>query len=177
MGSQPPPGPPDNGGPQNSWGPPTGPPVDVREPPPPPRHPQHRGPQRPRDPQAGQHAARMVGRFALLVLASLVCTNLRLPWQAAAVLFSVPAVVVGILAVRAIVRAGMRGPLVVLTSMGVVMAVVMAIGQLGLLIFWPLTAQLEECQAGALTQTAKRQCMQDYERRLQDLTSFGNRRS
>jgi hypothetical protein len=111
------------------------------------------------------------------VLASLLCSSLRLPWQAAAILFSVPAVVVGVLAVRAVVRARMRGPTIAFTVIGVVMAALMALGQAVLLIFWPLQQDLQECQEAALTRSAERQCQQDYERRLDDLSRFQSRLS
>ena len=118
-----------------------------------------------------------VGRFTLLLLASLVSSSLRLPWQAAAVGFSLAAVVVGVLAVRACVRARLRSTAVVFTVVGVVMATLMVLGQAALLAMWPIQVDLQECQADALTVSAKQACQQDYDERLEDLTRLPSRLS
>ena len=165
--------------PSPDWAPPSGPPV---VPPPPARRAAQvvPGPPRPAskpDPAAVRRAALWVGRFTLLLLASLVCSSLRLPWQAAAVVFSLAAVVVGVLAVRACVRARLRSTAVVFTVVGVVMAALMVLGQAALLALWPVQVDLQECQADALTLSAKQACQQDYDRRLEDLTHLTDRLS
>lgn len=115
-----------------------------------------------------------MGHFGLLVLCSLVCSSLRLPWQAAALLFSVAAVVVGVMAVAAVARARTHRGSVVFTAVGVVLAGLLALSQAAALVFWPIQADLQECLDEALTPTAERECRSDYERRIQDLTRVGS---
>ncbi len=120
-----------------------------------------------------RRAASLVGRFGLLVLASLLVNGLELPWQAAAIGFSVAAVVVGIQAVRAVSRAKMRATAMVFTSVGVGLAALLALGQGLALAFWPLQADYQKCRRDALTISAERQCQADYERRILDLSRLG----
>jgi hypothetical protein len=114
-----------------------------------------------------------VGRFGLLVLASLLVNGLDLPWQAAAIGFSVAAVVVGIQAVRAVARARMRTAATVFTSVGVGLAALMVIGQGLALAFWPLQADYQKCRRDALTISAQQQGQVDDERRNLDLSRLG----
>jgi hypothetical protein len=120
-----------------------------------------------------RRAASLVGRFGLLVLASLLVNGLDLPWQAAAIGFSVAAVVVGIQAVRAVARARMRTSAMVFTSVGVGLAALMVLGQGLALAFWPLQADYQKCRRDALTISSERQCQVDYERRILDLSRLG----
>lgn len=118
-----------------------------------------------------REAGRQIGRFALLVASSFLCMSLQLPWQAAALLFSVPAVVVGVLALRAVIRAGMGAGAVTFTIVGTLLAALMVLGQVAALVLPPVR-ELQECQANALSPSAERECQSDYERRLDELTQL-----
>ena len=126
------------------------------------------------DPARTKEAGRWLGRFALLVLASLIANGLPLPWQAGALAFSLPALVVGVLALRAVVRAGLRRLPTVMLGVGLTMTVFMVIGQIGLLALWPVQQDLQECRSRALTLSATEQCQRDFEERISELTRLTN---
>lgn len=153
----------------NPYAPPQGQPnrPAPQQPPPVPRPPVQ--PPRPApDPQQVRAAARKVGRFALLMLAGLLCLQLPVPWQAAGILFTGAGLVVGALAVRAVVAAGMRGSLVVSLALGLGLGALMLLAQIALVAVWPATLQLQECRADALTVQAEDDCRRDYERWLEE---------
>lgn len=129
------------------------------------------------DPAQSKQAARWLGRFALLVFASLVAAGLPLPWQAGALAFSLPAMVVGALALRAIIRARMRRLAAVMLGAGLTMTAFMVLGQIGLLALWPVQQDLQECRERALTLSAQEQCQSDFEERVAELTNLPTRDS
>lgn len=129
------------------------------------------------DPAQSRQAARWLGRFALLVFASLVASGLPLPWQAGALAFSLPALVVGALALRAIIRARMRRLPAVMLGAGLTMTAFMVLGQIGLLVLWPVQQDLQECRSRALTLSAAEQCQRDFDERVTDLTRLPSRSS
>jgi hypothetical protein len=131
-------------------------------------------PRRP-DPRLVRDAGRQIGRFALLVVCSLLCMSLDLPWQAAALLFSVPAVAVGLLALRDVVRAGMGAAAITFTVVGTLLAGLMVIGQVATIALPPVR-ELQECRAEALSPSAERECQRDYERRLDDIRNLSRSR-
>ena len=133
-----------------------------------------KAPRREPDPARTKEAGRWLGRFALLVLASLIANGLPLPWQAGALAFSLPALVVGGLALRAVVRAGLRRLPTVMLGLGLTMTVFMVIGQIGLLALWPVQQDLQECRSRALTLSAGEQCQRDFDERISDLTRLTN---
>ena len=160
---------------------PFAPPDERRKPPvdrPPPRPVGERRPPNerrpPPDPVQVKRAGQLLGRFALLVLASLIANGLPLPWQAGALAFSLGALVVGALALRAVLRARMRRMPAVMLGVGLSMTVVMVIGQIGLLALWPVQQDLQECRSRALTLSATEQCQRDFEERISDLTQLPN---
>ncbi|WP_461024399.1 hypothetical protein [Thalassiella azotivora] len=116
-----------------------------------------------------RRAGRLMTRFAVLVLAAVVTSTLRLPWQAAALVFSVGAVVVGVLATRAVVRARMGGAGVAFAAAGVGLSAVMVVVNGASVALWPVQAELQRCQQRAVTEAAERRCLAEYERTLTDL--------
>lgn len=125
-------------------------------------------PRRPPEPAQARALSRTVTRFALLMLAGLLCLQLPVPWQAAGIVFTVLGLVTGVRAVRQALRAGMGGSLVVSLSLGLVMAGVLLLMQLALLAVWPAAFELQECRARALTVRAEEECRRDYERWIEE---------
>lgn len=119
----------------------------------------------------------MVGRFALLMLAGLLCLQLPLPWQLGGVAFTAAGLVVGTIAVRRVLLAGLRGPLLLALAVGLGLGAFMLLGQVVLLAAWPATLELQECRADALTLKAEEACQQDYERWISDRSPFPTRAS
>lgn len=141
---------------------PAGPAAGARTP-----HPDDRSTDGRRD--AAVAAARLALRFGLLVTAGLVALSLPLPWRVGGLVFLVLGLVTGVLALRASARASSgAGPIVVL-SLGLVVTALVLGAQLLLLAVWPLSADLDECRASAITDRGARACQEDFQRDLQGL--------
>lgn len=147
-----------------------------QQPPPPPRQyrPSAGGPSRrpPPDPATVRRAGASVGRFALLMLAGLLCLELPVPWQAAGIVFTGVGIVVGVQAIRRVTAAGMRGTLIASLGIGLAMAGVILLLQVAMLALWPAAFQLQECRSDALTISAEDQCLRDYERAVLERTQL-----
>jgi hypothetical protein len=124
--------------------------------------------QRPPDPEKAREVGRSVGRFALLMLAGLLCVQLPVPWQAAGIVFTVAGLVVGVQTVRRAVAARLRPPVVVWLALGLAMGALMLLLQLGMLAVWPAAFEMQECRERALTLRAEEECRRDYERWIQE---------
>ncbi|MBX9243917.1 hypothetical protein ICW40_03735 [Actinotalea ferrariae] len=120
------------------------------------------------DPEAVRRAHRQVMHFGLLVLATIVVAPLALPGQVASLLLAVAAVVVGIRALLAVVRAGMRGVLVPLLGLGLGFALIMVLSLATMLALWPLQEELRQCLGDALTIAAQDQCQVEFQRSLEE---------
>ena len=132
-------------------------------PPPMPRPPVPVAPERqPPDPEGSARALGLTRLFGVLILGSVLVATLPLPWQAAAFLFAVPAVVVGIRALVVAVRARTRG-LVPLLATGGVVALLWTLFLATLVIQWPAVLERQECLEGALTVTATSACETQYQ--------------
>jgi len=110
----------------------------------------------------------------LLVLAALVTGTLPLPMQAAALLFSVAAIVVGVRALRAVWRPGLRERLAPVLLLGLVFASLLAISFSVMLALWPVQMERQECVSRALTLSARQACETRYQEalveRLEEMT-------
>ncbi|HEY8719113.1 hypothetical protein, partial [Pengzhenrongella sp.] len=116
----------------------------------------------PPDPLATRAASRLVMHFGLLLLASLLTSALPLPWQAASLGFMVAALVVGIRALSAAWRAGVRGVLVPMLAVGLALTALMAMVMASLLALWPIQLARQDCLQGALTISATEKCQVDF---------------
>jgi hypothetical protein len=159
--------PPEPGRPQQDR-PPAPPPRQYR---PAPSGPPHRPPP---DPATVRRAGTAVGRFALLMLAGLLCLELPVPWQAAGIVFTGLGIVVGVQAIRRVAAAGMRGTLIASLGIGLAMAGIILLLQIAMLALWPAAFRLQECRADALTISAEDQCLRDYERSVIERTQLGS---
>lgn len=110
--------------------------------------------------------ARLVG---ILLLSSVLVATLPLPWQAAALLFALAALVMGIRTLVGAVRARARGMLPGVVAALVVLSALWSFGSTGRLLAWSVEVERQECMAGALTVTATQACEQAYQKGLVDL--------
>ncbi len=115
-----------------------------------------------------QVASRRIRHFAVLSLAALVTLQLPLPWGLVTLLFATLAVVIGVRALVAARKAGMRSLVTVAVSAGVGFTALLVVSLLTVVALWPLQLELQECQRGALTISAKHACQADFEQGVQD---------
>lgn len=120
-------------------------------------------PSPPPDPEAVRAAHRRMFHLGLLMLATVLTYSLPLPWSAGAAVFSISAVVVGLLTVQALWRAGLRGPMVTLTVLFVLLAGFVTLALLTMLALYPVQAQREACLREALTISARERCEAEFE--------------
>ena len=106
--------------------------------------------------------------FGLLLLATMVTSTLPLPWQAASLAFIVAALVVGIFALRSVWRAGVRGPLVPMLTIGLAFTALLSVATAGMLALWPVQLDRQHCLQDALTISANEKCQLDYQHTLED---------
>jgi hypothetical protein len=108
-------------------------------------------------------------QFGLAMLATLLATGLPLPWKVAAAVFGLAAVVLGVIALRAVWRAGARGALIPVLGTGLALSVLVLFGIVVVLLLWPVQAELERCQRDALTISASEQCQKDFDEAIENL--------
>lgn len=152
-----------------------------------PQHPQHlqgpQGPQGPQgtqapraprrppevDPAAARAASRRVLHFGLLLLAGMVTSTLPLPLQVAAIGFMVAAVVVGVVALVAVWRSGLRGTLPIVLGVGIGVAGLMAASLTALLALWPAQMARQDCLRDALTISAREACEREFQESVDEV--------
>lgn len=125
----------------------------------------------PEDPAAYEALRRRLRLFLLLLVSSLLVLTLPLPFQAASVLFSAWAVVVGIRAVVAAWRGGIRRVAVPLTAALVGIALWMTLSFALQLALWPVLQERQDCLREALTTSAREACEDDYQQDVEDRLS------
>jgi len=130
----------------------------------------------PPDPEAQAAALRRVRLFGVLMLGSVVVATLPLPWQAAALVFAIGALGVGVWALIGALRGRTRG-LIPLLSVGAVIAVSWTLILAVQLALWPVQQARQDCLEGALTISARNACEQQYERDLDNLRTSLEERS
>ena len=107
--------------------------------------------------------------FGVLMLATLLVSALPLPWQAAAVLFAVAALVEGVRGLRSAWRAGVRGALVPMLVMGIVASSLLTLGTAGMIALWPIQMDRQTCLRDALTIASQDQCDSAYQSSIDSL--------
>ncbi len=106
----------------------------------------------------------------------MLVATLPLPWQAAAFLFVVPAIVVGVRALVVAARARTRGLVPVLaTGVAVTLLWTLFLGLYAAT--WPAAVIRQECLEGALTVTATSACESQYQQELTKLQTSLTERS
>jgi len=109
--------------------------------------------------------------FGVLMLATLLVSSLPLPWQAAALLFAVAALVEGVRGLRSAWTSGVRGALVPMLVMGIGAASLLTVGTAGMLALWPIQMEHQTCLRDALTIASQEQCENAYQTSLDSLRS------
>ena len=113
----------------------------------------------------------------LLVLATFLAAALPLPWKIAALVLAVATAVVSIVGLVKSVRHGLPGTLRITFIFGIIVGGFFALTALAQMVFWPLTAQYEECTRLAVTQSAQEQCTNEYSEKLLDYNNLFNPQS
>ncbi|EYR61775.1 hypothetical protein N866_16995, partial [Actinotalea ferrariae CF5-4] len=131
-------------------------------------HPAGPPPRRPEDPAAYDALRSRLGLFLLLLVASLLVLSLPLPFQAASVVFSAWAVVVGTRAVVAAWRAGIRRAAVPMAAALVGIAMWMTLSAGLQLALWPVLQERQDCLREALTTSAREACEDGYVQDVED---------
>jgi hypothetical protein len=125
----------------------------------------------PPDPEQVARAQSLTRLFGVLVLSSVLVATLPLPWQAAALVFALGALVIGVWALVVSVRAHARG-LTPMIGVGVVIALCWSFLLALQLALWPVAQDKQDCLEGALTITAQNACAAQYD---EDLKNFVER--
>lgn len=113
-------------------------------------------------------ASRRLQHFAVLSLAGLITLQLPLPWALVTLVVAVLAVVIGLRALSAARKAGMRSLVTVVVSAGVGFAAIIAVSFVSVVALWPLQLDLQECQRSALTISAEHACQAAFEQGVTD---------
>ena len=93
---------------------------------------------------------------------------LPLPFQAASLGFVLAAIVLGIRALFAARRAGLRGLLVSALAIGLAFTSLLLVSIVALLALWPMQLERQQCLQQAQTLAATSGCQADFQRTLDD---------
>ena len=107
-------------------------------------------------------ANKLVMRFLLLMLVTLVTGMLDLPLQLIAIGFAVWATIAGIKALRACWAAKIRGSMIVFTIVALGLTVTLGISTALVLARWDIEMDYQTCQNQAITNTAAIDCNNAY---------------
>lgn len=128
------------------------------------------------DPETARAASRRILHFGLLMIAGVITSTLPLPLQVASIAFLLGAVVVGVLALRAVWRSGLRGALPLVLGAGVAISALMALSMTALLAVWPVQMERQDCLRHALTISARETCEERFQESLDDVVQRWSRR-
>lgn len=96
--------------------------------------------------------------FMLLLLGTLLTSNLMLPWKLLGLILGMAALTMGILALVKAVRHKLPTFLKITTVIGLAATLFLTLGTAASVLLWPITAEYEECMRTALTNAAQRTC-------------------
>ena len=108
--------------------------------------------------------------FGLLTIGVVLATGLPLPWQVLGMALCVVALVQGVRALRAVLRAGARRMLPAVT-IGLAVCALFAVSSVSVLATWPVQVARQDCLERALTISARETCEAEYRQALEDLVS------
>jgi hypothetical protein len=115
-------------------------------------------------------AGRSVLAFGLLTIGVVLATGLPLPWQVLGMALCMVALVQGVRALRAVLRAGARRMLPAVT-IGLAVCALFAVSSVSVLATWPVQVARQDCLERALTISARETCEAEYRQALEDLVS------
>lgn len=120
---------------------------------------------------------RRMGTFLMLILAALLTSQLRLPWQLGGLGFALAAFGTGVWALAGARRPGLREQVAPMLVVGLVFTVMLALSMSSSLLLWSEQMTHQECLDNAVTLSVRDACDTAYEdaveRRLDDLTNPG----
>jgi hypothetical protein len=111
--------------------------------------------------------SRRVVYLGLLMLGTLACSSLPLPWQMGGLAFAGAAIVVGVMALRSLRRAHVRGILPAVVVLALVFSGLSVLSYGATAFFWTVSMQRQDCLRDAITVSAQAQCETDYRNALQ----------
>lgn len=127
------------------------------------------------DPEALRTVQRRMGVFIALVVAALLTSRLRLPWQLGGLAFALTALGTGVWALVAARRPGLREQVAPMLVVGLVFTTMLALSMSSSLVLWSEQTAHQECLDRALTLSTQRACDRTYEdavqERLDELTN------
>lgn len=116
-----------------------------------------------------------MGTFLLLVLASLLTSRLRLPWQVGSLAFALTAFGTGVWALTVARRPGLREQVAPMLVVGLVFTAMLALSMASPLLLWSEQMTHQDCLDHAVTLSARDACETAYqdavEQRLDRLTN------
>lgn len=102
--------------------------------------------------------------FVLALFAAVLLGSLVLPWKVLALIVSVFAVAAGVVALVKAIGAALPRLVVIATSIGLVSALLLALGMAASVLLWPVTRTYEDCMSRALTLQARSDCQDALEK-------------
>jgi len=111
--------------------------------------------------------SRRVVYLGLLMFGTLACSSLPLPWQMGGLAFAGAAIVVGVMALRSLRRAHVRGILPAVVVLALVFSGLSALSYGATAFFWTVSMQRQDCLRDAITVSAQAKCETDYRDALQ----------
>lgn len=120
----------------------------------------------PPDPAAAKRASRLSLRFVLLLLATMLCAGLPVPWQLASLATVTGALVVGGMAIHATWLAGRRGGAIPVLAAAMALALVTGVSLIGSLAFWDEQVERQRCLTAAVTISAREACDARYAQQI-----------
>lgn len=124
-------------------------------------------------PETVRAVTRSVLRATGVTMAALLSTALPLPWQAAGTVLALAGVVLGVRALRAVRRAGLRRPLMPVVVASLAIAGLYLVSSLSVLATWPLQTQRQECLERALTVASRDACEAQFREAIERFSSGG----
>lgn len=138
------------------------------QPPHAPRLPAQRHGVRPPDPQAVQDATGRTTQVALLLLTALVAASLPLPWQLAALVPTLVAIVLGLRALTLAWRAGVRGVVTASLVLALAISGMLTMSLTTVIALWPIELEHQQCLRDALTIAAQERCEAEFTQAVTD---------
>jgi hypothetical protein len=121
---------------------------------------------------AGGRAAGRTRLFGIALVATLLVSLLPLPWRLTGLVFGVLCAWTGVRLIADLValrRAGRRPGGMIGVSVGIGVSVMLLLSYLGEAALYPLVAERERCDSGAVTHLAADQCRRSFDRGLREL--------
>lgn len=104
-----------------------------------------------------------MGVFVALVIAALLTSRLRLPWQLGGLAFALTALGTGVWALAAARRPGLREQVAPMLVVGLVFTTMLTMSMSFTLVLWSEQTAHQECLDRALTLSSQRACDLSYE--------------